>query len=417
MKGHEKGKILILKLYNKLFSILICDNHILAIQVQNDESSDLSAESSIGNIYVGRVKNIAVNIGAAFVEIQKGEITFLPLEEAKTAIVINRKPDGTIKAGDELIVQLVKEPVKSKLAGVSAGLSLPGSYVVVKNRHENTAYGKDEKTEKIELSGNVEVSSKLGKKYHNKYKNLEPLKEIAKHFDIIVRTNAAGVEETSIVVSEAENLALQMEHILDIGNKRTCFSCLYQSENEYLKFIKNCYQSEYDEIITDEKEIYETLLADNRFDSSAVRYYEDDMLPLYKLYSIETRIKELMDKKVYLKSGAYLVIEQTEALTAIDVNTGKYEARKNQEETYLKINLEAAEAIAIALRARNLAGIILVDFINMKKKEHTEQLIDYMRSLLKKDSIPAQVVDITGLGLMEITRKKMNKSFAEQIKI
>lgn len=416
MKGHEKGKILILKLYNKLFSILICDNHILAIQAQNDDIS-LNATASIGNIYVGRVKNVSVNIGAAFVEIQKGEIAFLPLEEAKTAIVINRKPDGTVKAGDELIVQLVKEPVKSKLAGVSAGLSLSGSYVVVKNRHENMENGEVEETEKSELPGSVEVSSKLGKKYNNIYKNLEPLKEIAKHFDIIVRTNAAGVEETSIVVSEAKNLALQMEHILDIGNKRTCFSCLYQSETEYLKFIKNCYQTEYDEIITDEKEIYETLLADKRIDSSVVRYFKDDMLPLYKLYSIETRIKELLDKRVYLKSGAYLVIEQTEALVAIDVNTGKYETKKNQEETYLKINLEAAEAIAISLRARNLSGIIMVDFINMKNKEHTEQLIEFMKSLLKKDSIPTQVVDITGLGLMEITRKKMNKSFAEQMKI
>lgn len=416
MNGHEKGKILILKLYNKLFSILICDNHILAIQAQSDENGDVSTVSSIGNIYVGRVKNVSVNIGAAFVEIQKGELAFLPLEEAKNAIVINRKPDGTIKAGDELIVQLVKEPVKSKLAGVSAGLSLSGSYVVVKHRQENMVCGKEEKTEQNELTGNIEVSSKLGKKYHNIYKNLGPLKEIAKRFDIIVRTNAAGVEETSIVISEAENLVLQMERILNVGNKRTCFSCLYQSEKEYLKFIKNCYQSEYDEIVTDEKEIYEMLLADNSFDNSTVRYYEDGMLPLYKLYSIETRIKELLDKRVYLKSGAYLVIEQTEALTAIDVNTGKYEAKKSKEETYLKINLEAAEAIAIALRARNLAGIILVDFINMKKKAHTEQLIEYMRSLLKKDSIPAQVVDITGLGLMEITRKKMNKSFAEQMK-
>lgn len=416
MNGHEKGKILILKLYNKLFSILICDRNVLAIQAQKSDSSNVSAASSIGNIYVGRVKNVSVNIGAAFVEIQKGELAFLPLEEAKTANVINRKPDGTIRAGDEIIVQIVKEPVKTKLAGVSANLSLSGSYVVVKHRQVNMVYDKEEENEKIGLPGNVEVSSKLGKKYHNIYKNLEPLKEIAKHFDIIVRTNAASAEETSVIVSEAENLAMQMEHILNVGNKRICFSCLSQSETEYLKFIKNCYQSEYDEIITDEKEIYKSLLADERLDSSVVRYYEDDMLPLYKLYSIETRIKELLDKKVYLKSGAYLVIEQTEALTAIDVNTGKYEAKKNQEETYLKINLEAAEAIAIALRARNLAGIILVDFINMKKKEHTEQLIEYMKSLLKRDSIPAQVVDITGLGLMEITRKKKNRSFAEQMK-
>lgn len=414
--SHEKGKILILKLYNKLFSILICNNQILAVQAQNYEGGNAGDALSIGNIYVGRVKNISENIGAAFVEIRKGKIAFLPLNEAKTAIVINRKPDGTIKAGDELIVQLVKEPVKSKLAGISAGLSLSGSYAVVKYRYENTEYDKAKESEKFELPGSVEVSSKLGKKYHNIYKNLEPLKEIAKRFDIIVRTNAADVQDVSVVIGEAQNLALQMDHVLNIGNKRTCFSCLYQSENEYLKFIKNCYQYEYDEIITDEKEIYETLLANNRFDSSVVRYYEDDILPLYKLYSIEARIKELLNKNVYLKSGAYIVIEQTEALTAIDVNTGKYEAKRNKEETYLKINLEAAKAIAIALRARNLAGIILVDFINMKKKENTEQLTEYMKSLLKKDSVPAQVVDITGLGLMEITRKKMNKSFAEQMK-
>ena len=172
---------------------------------------------------------------------------------------------------------------------------------------------------------------------------------------------------------------------------------------------------EYDEIITDRKEIYDMLLSDERTKNCPIRYYEDKMLPLHKLYSVETRIQELLSRRVWLQSGAYLVIEPTEALTAIDVNTGKYEAGKNKEATYLKINLEAAEAIAWALRARNLSGIILVDFINMQKKEHNEQLTAYMKALLQKDTVPAYVVDITGLGLMEITRKKQHKSFAEQM--
>ena len=103
-------------------------------------------------------------------------------------------------------------------------------------------------------------------------------------------------------------------------------------------------------------------------------------------------------------------------MVAIDVNTGKYETKNNQEETYLKINIEAAEAIAIALRARNLAGIIVIDFINMKKKENMEYLVKIMKDFLKKDSIPSYVVDITGLGLMEITRQKKNQSFAEQMR-
>ena len=207
-----------------------------------------------------------------------------------------------------------------------------------------------------------------------------------------------------------------MTRILEIGNKRVCFSCLYQSEPEYLSFVKNCYQSEYDEIVTDRKDIYETLLASEYTKSCRVRLYEDTMLPLYKLYSVETRIQELLSKKVWLKSGAYLIIEQTEALVAIDVNTGKYEAGKEKEATYLKINLEAADAIAEAIRARNLSGMILVDFINMRKKEHIKQLTESMKAFLAKDSVPSFFVDITGLGLMEITRKKKSKSFAEQMK-
>lgn len=399
----EQGKILILKLNGRIFSILLNNNRILSIHVQSKSQGLL-----LGSIYVGRVQNVSSNIGAAFVEIQKGEITFLPLSEAKDAVLTNRTSDGTLKAGDELLVQLVKEPVKTKLAGVSTKLSIPGSYVIIEYRqeHVNTK------------ASNIKISSKLSSKYDHLYKNQDELKKIAEKFNIIIRTNAEAAKDVFEVTVEAERLAALMEHILQIGNKRTCFSCLHQPEPDYITFIKNNYRYEYDEIVTDQKDIYDTILANfsNEINGCKVRFYEDELLPLYKLYSIETRISELTDKKVWLKSGAYLVIEQTEALIAIDVNTGKYESRKNPEETYFKINLEAAEAIATALRARNLAGMILVDFINMSDKEHVKQLTLHMKELLKKDVVPANVVDITGLGLMEITRKKRDKSFAEQMK-
>ncbi len=415
MLDHEKGKILILKLYDKLFSILLCRNHILSIQADDLTDAltkDLQKEriaSAIGNIYIGKVQNTAPNIGAAFVEISKGVLTFLPLVEAKDAIITNRCADGTLKTGDELLVQLVKEPIKTKLAGVSARLSLAGAYTVISpitQTQDNTD---------SDPGRNIKISAKLGTKYKHLFKNTLPLQEIARHFNVTIRTNAGIVTDISVVTSEAQKLASHLEHILQTGDKRTCFSCLYQNESSCLSFVKNCYLSEYDEIITDEKEIYELLAADAKT-ASLVRFYEDEKLPLYKLYSIETRIRELTDKKVWLKSGAYLIIEQTEALVSIDVNTGKYESRKEQEATYLKINLEAAEAIAEALRARNLSGMILIDFINMKRKEHTGQLMEYMKTLLKKDPVPAYVVDITGLGLMELTRQKRNKSFAEQMK-
>lgn len=398
-KNLETGKILIAELeqYHKIFSLLLSKNRILSIQAE----SQIHNEYQIGSIYIGRVQNIAANINAAFVEIGKGILTFLPLSEASDAILTNREADGTIKPGDELFLQIVKAPVKTKLAGVSTKLSLAGSYVVIEHQQSS--------------SNGIRISSKLASKYHHRYKNEEALQETAKSFSVVIRTNAANAGDISQITAEAEILAAKMEQLLNIGNKRTCFSCLYQSEPFYITFIKNCYQSEYDEIITDQKEIYEALLADERIKNFPIRYYEDDRLPLYKLYSLETRIRELTDKKVWLKSGAYLVIEQTEALIAIDVNTGKYESRKNPEETYLKINLEAAETIAVALRARNLSGMILVDFINMKERAHMKQLTEYMKALLKQDSVPSYVVDITGLGLMEITRQKKNKSFAEQM--
>lgn len=414
MTEKEKGKILILEFRDKLLSMLIRRNRIVEIRAEARETEDACR---IGNIYVGKVQNISANIGAAFVEIQKGVVTFLPLSEAKNAVLTSRRPDGALKAGDELLVQLVREPLKTKQAGVSTALSLAGSYAVIESRNELSVGKRERLSDDGHEGAGVRVSSKMSKKYRHLYKELEPLQEIAKQFSLVIRTNADGLEDVSVVIAEAQSLAAEMAHILEIGDKRVCFSCLHRSEPEYLSFIKNCYQSEYDEVVTDRREIYEMLLADGRISAGRVRYYEDTMLPLYKLYSVETKIQELLSRKVWLKSGAYLVIEQTEALISIDVNTGKYEAGKKKEETYLKINLEAAEAIAEALRARNLSGMILVDFINMKKKEHNERLMESMKGFLAKDSVPAYVVDITGLGLMEITRKKKNKSFAEQLGI
>lgn len=397
--NREKGKILIVGLGDRIFSILHCQNQIISIHVesvlQNPEACP------IGSLYVGKIRNISANIGAAFVEVKKGVLTFLPLDEAKNAIITNRKADGKIKPGDELLVQIVREPVKTKLAGASAKISLTGSYTVIE-------YGRK--------PGGIRISSKLGAKCRHLYGELGKLQEIAKRFTVIVRTNAANAENVSDIEQEAEKLAKRLEHILEIADKRTCFSCLYQSEPEYITFIRDSYRSEFDEIVTDRKEIYEELCKIEEWRNIPIRFYEDSRLPLHKLYSIETRIQELTGKKVFLKSGAYLVIEQTEALIAIDVNTGKYESRKETEETYFKTNLEAAAAIATALRARNLSGMILVDFINMEEKEHYERLMEYMKSLLKKDSVPSHVIDMTGLGLMEITRQKKNKSFAEQMR-
>lgn len=412
------GKILILKLYNKLLSMLIRDNQILSIQAQKKNPY------AIGNIYVGKIQNISANIGAAFVDLGGGYLTFLPMTEAKDAFVTNRRPDGTLKIGDEVLVQFVKEPMKTKLAGVTAKISLSGTYVVAgmpkSVGRQVSASSVDMMDETSATTSLIQVSSKLSKKQQMKFRSMEALQKIAETCPMIVRTNAGELEEIEPLLAEAEKLSEKLCHIAEIADKRTCYSCLYQSQPDYVNFVQNTYQTEYDEVVTDLPEVYEVLriemsnvLSEN---DKALRLYEDAGLPLYKLYSVETRVKELLDKKVWLKSGGYLVIEPTEALISIDVNTGKCEKGRNKEETSFQINMEAAEMIALQLRARNLSGMILVDFINLKKKEHEARLLEYMKSLLKQDSVTANVVDMTGLGLMELTRKKISPSFAEQMK-
>ena len=412
------GKILILKLYDKLLSMLIRDNQILSIQVQKKDSY------AVGNIYVGKVQNISANIGAAFVDLGSGYLTFLPMTEAKDAFVTNRRPDGTLKIGDEVLVQIVKEPMKTKLAGVTAKISLSGTYVVVgmpKSAGKKTVDASMDIMDATSTATSmIQVSSKLSKKQQMKFRSMEALQKIAETCPLIVRTNAGELEEIEPLLAEAEKLSEILCHIAEIADKRTCYSCLYQSQPDYVNFVQNTYQTEYDEVVTDLPEVYEVLriemsnvLSEN---DKALRLYEDAGLPLYKLYSVETRVKELLDKKVWLKSGGYLVIEPTEALISIDVNTGKCEKGKNKEETSFQINMEAAEMIALQLRARNLSGMILVDFINLKKKEHETRLKEYMKSLLRQDSVTACVVDMTGLGLMELTRKKVSPSFEEQMK-
>lgn len=422
----SKGKILIVKLNGKLLSVLIRDNQILSIQVQKQ------SDYAVGNIYVGKVKNIAENIGAAFVELGSGYLTFLPLAEAKYAYVMNRKADGKLKVGDEIPVQIVREPMKTKLASVTASISLSGQYVVVGikqpayvRRNMQKADASTEQTKHDSdmpltsgLSSHeqsiVQVSSKLSKKHQTRFRSIAALRQIAGQYQLIVRTNAGELTDDEPLISEAQHLTEQLAHIMQIADKRICYSCLYRGRPSYIHFIEYIYTAEYDEVITDLPEIHEVLLEQLAGSDIPVRLYEDRMLPLYKLYSVETRIKELLDRKVWLKSGGYLVIEPTEALISIDVNSGKCERGTNKEETVYQINREAAEMIAVQLRARNLSGMILVDFINMKDKAHEQQLMEHMRSLLKQDSVTTDVVDMTGLGLMEITRKKVNPSFREQ---
>lgn len=407
---NTNGKIIITTIKDRTFALLHKDNRILSAQVLKTD------EHAVGNIYVGRVQSISENIGAAFVDIGGGCLTFLPLSEIRSAHITNRKADGRIRAGDELLVQVVKDAVKTKLAGVSVKITLTGRYVVVGEHTRQKPVGEKAPPQSDGgAAGAVHVSAKLDETAKERFRMLEQLQRIAADYSLIVRTNAAFLSDDEPLIAEAVKLSETLAHILQIADTRVCYSCLYRSLPDWAVFVENAYRTEYDEVVTDLADMYRDLQDICGRVSVPVRLYEDPLLPLYKLYSLETRFQELTGKKVWLKSGGYLVIEPTEALVSIDVNTGKYEAGKEPEETYYRINREAAETIAWQLRARNLSGIILADFINLKDKTHETALLTLMRELLRQDPVHARVVDMTALGLMEITRKKIAPSLAEQL--
>lgn len=331
----SSGKLIFTNFQNMICGFLLRENRLLAARCFPANSEKLG----IGSIYIARVRDVSPNIHAYFLELQKGIVAYMPEDAVENPVLTNRKYEGKILCGDELLVQIVKDAQKGK---------------------------------------KIQVSTKLI--FYSTEKDQEKLLENAIH--------------------------------------RSCFSCVQKAKPAWHSFFDCVKSDEYNEIITDQEEIYNELLQIQGAVASgkSIRLYQDSSFSLSKLYSLETKFKEATETRIWLKSGAFLVIEHTEALTVIDVNSGKYEAKKANEEYFFRINSEAAKEIAVQLRLRNISGIIIVDFINMKSSEQKQKLIQEMRSFLSEDICKCYVIDITPLGLMEITRKKTYKPLLEQIK-
>lgn len=360
----------------------------------------LNSDSILGNIYIGKVKNIQKNIQAAFVEIENGIMCYYSMAEKASPCFVNVKKNNVLKIGDEMIVQVSKEGIKSKLPYVSSNLNFTGRYLVLTSERKELGFsGKLKKEEKKQIR--------------------EILKDkIPENVGIIVRTNCRDAQEEEIL-HELEELMKRYEAVLQKGKSRVCFSVLEKSMPEYVQILQNLYSQDLEEIVTDKQELYECAvqyLKGYKQQEEIVRYYEDKLLPLYKLYNLEKAFEQAQNERVWLKSGGFLVIQQTEAFVCIDVNTGKCTSKKDMQETFRKINLEAAKEIAWQLRLRNLSGIILIDFINMERDEDKEELMQTLQRYLWQDSIKGTVVDMTELNIVEVTRKKVRKSLAEELK-
>ena len=360
----------------------------------------LNSDSILGNIYIGKVKNIQKNIQAAFIEIENGIMCYYSMAEKASHCFVNVKKNNVLKIGDEMIVQVSKEGIKSKLPYVSSNLNFTGRYLVLTSERKELGFsGKLKKEEKKQIR--------------------EILKDkIPENVGIIVRTNCRDAQEEEIL-HELEELMKRYEAVLQKGKSRVCFSVLEKSMPEYVQILQNLYSQDLEEIVTDKQELYECAvqyLKGYKQQEKIVRYYEDKLLPLYKLYNLEKAFEQAQNERVWLKSGGFLVIQQTEAFVCIDVNTGKFTSKKDMQETFRKINLEAAKEIAWQLRLRNLSGIILIDFINLERAEDKEELMQTLQKYLWQDSIKGTVVDMTELNIVEVTRKKVRKSLAEELK-
>ena len=376
------------------------EERIVEIRLESDQE-----KSIFGNIYTGQVENIASNIQAAFVQIEPGKRCYYSLAEAQRAVFsAGRKGNGPLRPGDELLVQVSRDAMKGKLPALTSNLNFTGRYLVL-----TTGDKKFGLSSKLALEDRHRLSGWLK----------EEAERPDKEFGIIVRTNAADASKEEIL-KELEWLKGRYHKAVVQGRNRTCFSLVLETEPFYVAAVRDAYGRDLDEIITDVPEIREMILGYLEEISpelkEKLRFYQDKLLPLYKLYRVETALDAIQKEKVWLNSGGFLVIQQTEAFVSIDVNSGKYTGKKKMEETFRKINLEAAAEIGRQLRLRNLSGIILIDFINMENPDHREELFHVLQKLLRKDPIKSRAIDITPLHILEMTRKKVRRPVIEDIR-
>ena len=354
----------------------------------------------LGGIYIGRVERIVQNLNAAFVEIAPGCPCYFPFEGNSNPVYIRKQSASAMVQGDEILVQVQREALKTKRPTVTSNLTLQGRFCVIS-----------------QTPGTNGVSSKLGKAKREHFRSLlAELPDTGRR--VVIRTSAQEADDPA-VLSEIRTLNARMDEILDTAPTRACFSCLYRPAPKWLTFLQNISAQDLEEIVTDDAGLYGAIsafCAENP-DLTAIplRLYTDASFPMSSLYSLQAVLSAALSKKVWLKSGGFLVIEPTEALTVIDVNTGKSDKKIGVEELFYHTNLEAAVEIAHQLRLRNISGIVIVDFIDMKDPGQEQKLLETLRAACKKDPVPVSVLGFTRLGLAELTRKKAEKSLYEQV--
>ncbi len=387
-------------------------------------SVDERVPAFLGRIYLAKVDHIVNSIGGAFLSAGDQKL-YYSLKENPLPVFVSCKREGMVTQGDEIVVQVTKEALKTKEACAGSALQIGGRYCVVMMEQA----GKQPKM-KILLSRKISDSAfrEAITKEAEGLANVQQLAEVVcqKGFSlsVMVRTNAAEVAST-LVLDEISSCCKQLQTVLDTAAFRSSGSCLWQPLPAYISAIRDTALNGLESIVCDDEGLLNEVKTalDEKGCGEGLTYslYQDASYPMRKCYNLDSSLEKALKKQVWLSSGAYLVIEQTEALVAIDVNTGKAIAagrkKESQDSYFYRINLEAAKEIMYQLRLRNLSGMILVDFINMTDHTLEEALMEELSTLARKDPVYTRIVDMTALGLVEITRKKLREPLDKQLKI
>lgn len=409
LRDTESGKLIFTEYRGRQCALLLKGGRLIAATFLSNVF-----DSAIGAIYIGKVKNIAKNIDACFVETGEGQICFLPLKKAATPFLTNRIYDGRLLEGDELLVQIERDAQKNKQPSVTAHISLANDYFALILGAPRLGFSskldriKREDISKLFAENDILINGQLAQTQDTSLPSV----------GAIARTRLGALTDENEILESFWGLSSEFLNLLRTARTRSCYTCIQPAPLPWEAAIHSlAYPEEYREVVTDSPALYEELEAycTRHLPDKELRLYQDKKLSLEKLYSLESRMDSALKPKVWLKSGGYLIIETTEALTVIDVNSGKNDGVRDAAETIRRLNLEAAEEIALQLRLRNLSGIIIVDFVNMEEEKSGIELLEHLRELVGHDHVKTTVVDITPLGLVEITRKKTAPPLAEQM--
>ena len=357
--------------------------------------------SYVGNIYLGRVQNVLPGMEAAFVDIGKGRNGVLYAGEVNydEADLDGELPriEETLKPGQSVLVQVTKDPMGTKGARLTQHLSVAGRYCVL-------APG----------DGMLGISRKLSDDERERLRKL--LKELKPEgFGLIVRTAAEDVTREQLEADVAR-LTRIWTQVQEKAKTVKPLEPVYEEPNLVMRVIRDVFGTEYTDLVIDDAELAEQVrdylsdVAPDMVDKVSV-YDGDDSL--FDAYEVTTQVRRALEKKVWLKSGGYLIIEKTEAMWVIDVNTGKFVGQDNLEETVLRNNLEAAEEIARQLRLRDMGGIIVIDFVDMLVPANRDEVLKRFKRELARDKTKSRVMDISRLGLVQMTRKNVSHGVFE----